>query len=42
VCALYLPNGGHDKAALREGVGVATPPAIAKQMTSEETRVFSF
>ncbi len=42
VCALYLPNSTHDKAALREGVGVATPPAIAKQMTSAETRVFSF
>lgn len=42
VCALYLPNSSHDKAALRDGVGVAQPPAIAKQMTAEDTRVFSF
>jgi len=42
VCALYLPNSDHDKAALREGVGVATPKAIAQQMASADTRVFSF
>lgn len=42
VCALYLPNSQYDKDALRAGVGVAAPPAIAKQMTDENTRVFSF
>lgn len=42
VCALYLPNSQYDQTALREGVGVAKPPAIAEQMTADDTRVFSF
>ncbi|MBC06757.1 hypothetical protein [Thalassospira sp.] len=42
VCALYLPNSSHDQTALRDGVGVATPPAMAKMMVDEDTRVFSF
>lgn len=42
VCALYLPNSTHDQSALRDGVGVATPPAMAKMMVNEDTRVFSF
>jgi len=42
VCALYLPNSTHSKTDLRAGVGVATPPEMAKMMTSEDTRVFSF
>lgn len=42
VCALYLPNSEHDKAALRQGVGVATPPQIADKMIDANTRVFSF
>ncbi|NIY77588.1 hypothetical protein HED22_18200 [Thalassospira sp. HF15] len=42
VCALYLPNSSHDQTALRSGVGVATPPAMAKMMVDEDTRVFSF
>ncbi len=42
VCALYLPNSEHDKSDLREGVGVAAPPAIATKMTAANTRVYSF
>ena len=42
VCALYLPNSGNDKDALREGVEVAAPPAIAEKMMATDTRVFSF
>lgn len=42
VCALYLPNSSHDQSALRDGIGVATPPAMAKMMVDEDTRVFSF
>ncbi len=42
VCALYLPNSNHDQTALRDGIGVATPPAMAKMMVDEDTRVFSF
>ncbi|WP_052657459.1 hypothetical protein [Thalassospira sp. HJ] len=42
VCALYLPNSSQDQTALRDGVGVATPPAMAKMMVDEDTRVFSF
>lgn len=42
VCALYLPNSGNAKDALREGVEVATPPEMAEQMTAEHTRVFNF
>lgn len=42
VCALYLPNSGNDKDALREGVEVATPPAMAEKMMATDTRVFSF
>ena len=42
VCALYLPNSKYEKEDLREGVGVAAPPAIARQMASPDTRVFSF
>ncbi|KGK43397.1 hypothetical protein LH51_00315 [Nitrincola sp. A-D6] len=42
VCALYLPNSGNDMDALREGVEVAAPPAIAEQMMATDTRVFSF
>ncbi|WP_417827970.1 hypothetical protein [Thalassospira sp.] len=42
VCALYLPNSSHDQSALRDGIGVATPSAMAKMMVDEDTRVFSF
>ena len=42
VCALYLPNSEHDRDDLRTGIGVATPAAVARQMASSDTRVFSF
>ena len=42
VCALYLPNSEHEQSDLRDGVGVAKPPAIAGQMIDSEMRVFSF
>jgi hypothetical protein len=42
VCALYLPNSSHDQSALRDGIGIATPPAMAKMMVDDDTRVFSF
>lgn len=42
VCALYLPNTGNDRNALREGVDVAAPPAMAEKMLAPDTRVFSF
>lgn len=42
VCAIYLPTGGMDQSDLREGVGVATPPAIGEVMTDPATRLFTF
>jgi predicted peroxiredoxin len=42
VCALYLPNSEYSQADLREGIEVATPPAMAAQMTQENIRVHSF
>lgn len=42
VCALYLPNSGHSKDDLIEGVGVAMPPEMADQMLNPEIRTFTF
>lgn len=42
VCALYLPNSGNTQEALREGVEVAAPPAMAEKMMDQHTRVFTF
>ena len=42
VCALYLPNSEHAASDLRDGVGVAKPPAIADQMIDDHLRVFNF
>jgi hypothetical protein len=42
VCALYLPNSGKDRDALREGVDVAAPPAIGEQMLATDARIFIF
>lgn len=42
VCAIYLPTGGMDQSDLREGVGVATPPAIGEVMAHPATRLFTF
>lgn len=42
VCALYLPNSDHGKDDLLDGVGVATPPAMAAQMLDRKMRTFTF
>lgn len=42
VCALYLPNSEYTQNDLLEGVGVATPPEMAKQMLDPNVRVFAF
>lgn len=42
VCALYLPNGGHQAGDLIEGVGAAMPPAISEMMLAEGVRYFTF
>jgi len=42
VCALYLPNSDYEEEDLKDGVGVAQPPAIAGEMLSPDVRVFSF
>lgn len=42
VCALYLPNSGHSKTDLLDGVGVALPPEIAAQMLDPKMRTFTF
>lgn len=42
VCTLYLPNSEHAQSDLREGVGVAQPPAIAERMMDDDVRVFAF
>lgn len=42
VCALYLPNKGLDASALLDGVGVAAPPAMAKRLIADNTRIMGF
>ncbi|MCF6783581.1 hypothetical protein [Stutzerimonas stutzeri] len=42
VCALYLPNSGHPKEALKDGVGVAKPDDMARTMLESGRKVFSF
>jgi len=42
VCALYLPNSEYSKDDLLDGVGVATPPAMAGQMLDRKMRTFTF
>lgn len=42
VCAIYLPNTGYDEGDLHDGVGVATPGAMAELMRDPSTPVFSF
>jgi hypothetical protein len=42
VCALYLPNSEYSKDDLLDGVGVATPPAMAAQMLDRKMRTFTF
>ena len=42
VCAIYLPNSDYDEDNLRDGVGVATPGAMAEMMRDPKIPVFSF
>lgn len=42
VCALYLPNSGHPQEALKAGIGVAKPDAMARAMLESGRKVFSF
>ncbi|WP_297774274.1 hypothetical protein [uncultured Roseovarius sp.] len=42
VCAIYLPNKGVDQSALLDGIGAAKPPAVAKRLLGDGTRIMSF
>ena len=42
VCAIYLPNSDYGEEDLRDGVGVATPGAMAEMMRDPAIPVFSF
>lgn len=42
VCALYLPNSAHTEDDLIDGVGVARPPEMTRQMMNPEMRTFTF
>ena len=42
VCAIYLPGKGVGMDALLDGVGAAKPPAMAKRLLAEDTRIMSF
>lgn len=42
VCAIYLPGRGEGPEVLLDGVGVASPPAMAAAMLDEAARVWSF
>lgn len=42
VCPLYLPNAGKDKSVLVEGVSVAKPPMVAKELLNEDYNNLTF
>ena len=42
VCGIYLPNRNVDKSDLMEGIGVASPPEVARFMKQEGIRYFTF
>ncbi|PAU86742.1 hypothetical protein CK507_13685 [Pseudomonas sp. WN033] len=42
VCALYLPNTGHPSSALRQGVTVAAPDAMARRLLEPQRKVMVF
>lgn len=42
VCAIYLPGRGEDASALLDGIGVAEPGAMARQLMAPDARVLSF
>src|SRR6056297_3281205 len=42
VCAIYLPGKGVSQDALLDGIGAAKPPAVAKRLLDDGTRIMSF
>ncbi|XPV69139.1 MAG: hypothetical protein ACNI25_00835 [Halarcobacter sp.] len=42
VCPLYLPNANLDKSNLIEGINVAKPPMVAKQLLNSEFTTLSY
>jgi len=42
VCPLYLPNAKKDKSILLEGIKVAKPPVVAKQLLDKDFQNISF
>lgn len=42
VCALYLPNNGHSKNDLIDGVTPADPPVIADALLAPGVKLFTF
>jgi intracellular sulfur oxidation DsrE/DsrF family protein len=42
VCAIYLPGKGVGADALLDGITAARPPAVAKRLLAEDTRIMSF
>jgi predicted peroxiredoxin len=42
VCAIYLPGKGVAQDALLDGIGAAKPPAVAKRLLADDTRIMSF
>lgn len=42
VCALYLPNSGHAKDALKDGIEVALPDVMARNLLERDRKVLGF
>jgi len=42
VCALYLPNTGHARDALKDGVQVAAPDAMARTLLEKDRKILGF
>jgi intracellular sulfur oxidation DsrE/DsrF family protein len=42
VCAIYLPGKGVAQDALLDGIGAAKPPAVARRLLADDTRIMSF
>jgi intracellular sulfur oxidation DsrE/DsrF family protein len=42
VCAIYLPGKGVARDALLDGIGAAKPPAVARRLLADDTRIMSF
>lgn len=42
VCALYLPNSGHSRDTLKDGIEVASPDAMARNLLEKDRKVVGF